>query len=88
MEQGELLPLVQKSTGGGEATGGTPINHLCLSVSRAEYSSICQRLEANGVKLNPGGENVFGAQGKAIRSTYFSDPDGNVLEIRYYHSET
>jgi len=36
------------------------------------------------VKLTSGGEDAFGAQGQAVRSTYFNDPDGNVLEIRYY----
>ena len=49
-----------------------------------EYNTIIDKLNTNKVKLTPGGENVFGAQGQAIRSTYFNDPDGNVLEIRFY----
>ena len=84
MEYEELLPLVQNFTGGGEGIGGFPINHICLSMTHKEYKSIAQRLEAHGVNLTPGGEDVFGAQGQAVRSTYFNDPDGNVLEIRYY----
>ena len=84
METDKLLPLVQKFTGGGEGIGGYPINHICLSMSHQQYNSIIDRLETRGVKLTPGGEDVFGAQGQAVRSTYFNDPDGNVLEIRFY----
>ena len=84
MERAELLSLVQNFTGGGEGIGGFPINHICLSMKHEEYNSIIDRLEARGVKLTPGGEDVFGAQGQAVRSTYFNDPDGNVLEIRFY----
>lgn len=84
MERGDLLPLVQNFTGGGEGTGGFPINHICLSMTHKEYNSIAERLKASGTKLTSGGEDVFGAQGQAVRSTYFNDPDSNVLEIRYY----
>ncbi|NRB41631.1 MAG: VOC family protein [Pseudomonadales bacterium] len=84
MEYDALLPLVQKFTGGGEGIGGAPINHICLSMEHEEYNAIIARLEESGVKLTSGGENAFGAQGQAVRSTYFNDPDGNVLEIRFY----
>ena len=84
MEHDELLPLVQKFTGGDEGIGGFPINHICLSMTHLEYNSIAERLEANSVEITPGGEDVFGAQGQAVRSIYFNDPDRNVLEIRYY----
>ena len=84
MESRELLSLVQKLTGSGDDAGGMPINHICLSMSKEEYTSIARRLADSGVDVHPGGENAFGAQGHAVRSTYFNDPDGNVLEIRYY----
>ncbi len=84
MERSELLSLVREFTGGGDDIGGTPINHLCLAMSAAEYESVSTRLKEHGVTLKPGGENVFGAQGYAVRSVYFGDPDGNVIEIRYY----
>jgi len=87
MEYQELLPLVQMFTGG-EGVGGSPINHLCLSMSKTEYNLVCERLEVHGVKTKSGGEDVFGAQGQAVRSTYFNDPDGNVLEIPYYNDKS
>ena len=57
-------------------------------MNAAEYASVSARLVKHGVELRPGGENVFGARGQAVRSTYFDDPDGNVLEIRYYDGPT
>ncbi len=84
MNRNDLLSLVQDFTGGGKDVGGTPINHVCLSMNLYEYTAISMRLAEHGVALSSGGENAFGAQGHALRSTYFNDPDGNVLEIRYY----
>ncbi len=78
-----MVPLVQEFTGGGDA-GGAPINHICLSMNAADYSALVARLLEQGVELTPGGERSFGAQGLAERSEYFRDPDGNVIEIRYY----
>ena len=72
MERSELLSLVQDFTGGGDGIGGAPINHLCLSMTALEYDSVSSRLVARGVKLEPGGENAFGAQGHAVRSVYFN----------------
>ena len=80
----KLVSFVQEFTGGGGASGGGSINHICLSMNAADYSSLTARLVAHGVELTPGGERSFGAQGLAERSAYFRDPDGNVVEIRHY----
>ncbi len=80
----KLVSLVQEFTGGGGDSGGRPINHICLSMSAADYSALRARLVALGVELTPGSERSFGAQGLAERSEYFRDPDGNVIEIRHY----
>lgn len=84
MERNELLSLVRNFTGGRDDVGGAPINHLCLSMSESEYETVLERLVARGIELKSGGEDVFGAQGQAVRSTYFNDFDGNVLEVRFY----
>lgn len=84
MERSKLLAFVQKFTGSKANAGGAPINHLCISMSESEYEIILKRLGEHGVELNPGGEDVFGAHGQAVRSTYFNDPDDNVIEVRFY----
>lgn len=75
---------VQEFTGGGSGGAGQPINHICLSMNAADYSALTARLKERGVELTSGGEQAFGAQGLAENSTYFRDPDGNVIEIRHY----
>ena len=84
MERSELLPLVQNFTGSRDDVGGTPINHLCISMSASEYEAVLKRLVEQGVEAKSGGEDVFGARGHAVRSTYLNDPDNNVIEIRFY----
>ena len=84
MERSELLSLVRNFTGSRNDVGGDPINHLCISMSASEYEAILERLLVHGVELKSGGEDVFGARGQAVRSTYFNDLDGNVFEVRFY----
>ena len=84
MERKELLVLVRNFTGSRDDVGGAPINHLCISMNSTEYEAVLKRLLEHKVKFKSGGEDVFGAQGKAVRSTYFNDLDGNVLEVRFY----
>ncbi len=69
---------------GGNADAGHPINHICFAMDATEFSELTARLIANGVKLSSGDEGAFGAQGPAEKSTYFCDPDDNVIEIRCY----
>lgn len=78
-----MLSGVRDFTGGQEG-GGAPINHLCLALNASGYEAVRNRLAERGIELTSGGERSFGAQGEASRSEYFSDPDGNVVEIRYY----
>jgi catechol 2,3-dioxygenase-like lactoylglutathione lyase family enzyme len=80
----DKVAAVRAFTGGSEAGGGTPINHLCLAMTAADYAALTARLEAAGVELTSAGERPFGARGHARESVYFKDPDGNVVEIRHY----
>ena len=63
---------------------GHPVHHVCLSMSEAEFEALRARLEAEGQDTSFGLQNSFGAGGHAPRTFYFADPDGNVLEARYY----
>jgi catechol 2,3-dioxygenase-like lactoylglutathione lyase family enzyme len=63
---------------------GHPVNHICVAVSRADFEALRGRVEAEGGDTSVGVRNSFGARGYAPTTFYFRDPDGNVLEARYY----
>jgi catechol 2,3-dioxygenase-like lactoylglutathione lyase family enzyme len=69
---------------GAPGSAGHPVNHVCLAMSVEEFEALRARLEAHDVALSPMMEQSFGARGLAPRAFYFRDPDGNVLEARYY----
>lgn len=69
---------------GAEASAGHRVNHVCLAMSEADVTELRGRLEANGVAVSSPVQQSFGAQGLAPTAFYFRDPDGNVLEARYY----
>ena len=65
-------------------SAGHPVNHVCLALSKAEYDALDRRLQAEGVDTSARLNRSFGAQGWAPQGYYFADPDGNVVEARYY----
>ncbi|MEE6177064.1 VOC family protein [Mycobacterium sp. 050134] len=85
----DLMP-VQLAAGGAssavvaEGSAGHPINHVCLALGKIEYDALEGRLRAEGVDTSARLEHSYGAQGWAPHAYYFADPDGNVVEARYY----
>jgi catechol 2,3-dioxygenase-like lactoylglutathione lyase family enzyme len=73
-------PLGQK---GGKAPGaeGKNMDHLCLRVQPFDEEAILTFLAASGVKHTPEVHNNFGAEGDGP-SVYFTDPDGNEIELK------
>ncbi|ANP54394.1 catechol 2,3-dioxygenase-like lactoylglutathione lyase family enzyme [Streptomyces griseochromogenes] len=69
---------------GSADSAGHPVNHVCLSLSSADFDALRARLDAHGVPMSDIGHDSFGARGKATRNFYFRDPDGNVFEARHY----
>lgn len=69
-----------------KAPGSTthPVNHLCLAMSKAEFDALIGRLENISVDTQARLRQSFGARGLAPETLYFKDPDGNVIEARYY----
>lgn len=65
-------------------SAGHPVNHICLALSKAEYDELDARLRAEGVDTSDRLSHTFGARGWAPQGYYFADPDGNVVEARYY----
>ena len=60
-------------------SAGHPVNHVCLALSRPDFEALRQRVTPVGTM-----ERSFGAPGLAPHAFYFQDPDGNVIEARYY----
>jgi catechol 2,3-dioxygenase-like lactoylglutathione lyase family enzyme len=71
---------------GADASAGHPVNHLCLAMSEAEFAALRERLTAHAVATSAVMEQSFGARGLAPKAFYFRDPDGNVIEARYYRT--
>ena len=69
---------------GAAGSAGNKVNHLCLAFEREEYDALRARLAEAGVPPPFTMKDSFGARGQAPEAFYFADPDGNVLEARYY----
>jgi catechol 2,3-dioxygenase-like lactoylglutathione lyase family enzyme len=67
-----------------EGSAGHPVNHVCLALSKPEYDALDRRLRAEGVDTSARLDRTYGARGWAPQGYYFADPDGNVVEARYY----
>lgn len=84
----DLVPLT--NAGGTESltraggSAGHRVNHVCLALSKSEYDALDRRLQAEGVDTSARLNQSFGARGWAPEGYYFADPDGNVVEARYY----
>ncbi|WP_445170694.1 VOC family protein [Mycolicibacterium sp. Dal123E01] len=65
-------------------SAGHTVNHVCLAMTKAEYDALDQRLQAEGIDTSARLAPTFGARGWGPEGMYFPDPDGNVVEARYY----
>ncbi len=87
-----IIDLVPLDMAAGSATtarvaeggAGNRLNHLCLALTKPEYDALDQRLRAAGVDTGARLSQSFGARGRSPQAFYFRDPDGNVIEARYY----
>lgn len=59
---------------------GTNVHHFCLAVEPLDWQELIDSGEFTVLK---GPVDRFGARGMA-RSVYVEDPDGNVIELRWY----
>ena len=73
-------PLGRK---GGAAAGeqGRNLDHLCLRIEPFDEAALRLHLLAFGLAPGHAAESRFGAEGQGP-SIYFSDPDGNVIELK------
>jgi catechol 2,3-dioxygenase-like lactoylglutathione lyase family enzyme len=65
--------------------GRENLNHFCLALSKETWENLLERLKANNVDIEEGPASRWGAHGTGT-SIYFRDPEGNLIEARYYES--
>ncbi|HXH08911.1 MAG TPA: VOC family protein [Alphaproteobacteria bacterium] len=78
----DLFPMKSGETL--DRAGGLPnLNHFTLVVDVADFEAFQKHLTEHGVKIEEGPGRRWGARGYGM-SVYFSDPDGNRIEVRCY----
>ncbi|BBC37372.1 putative Glyoxalase domain-containing protein 5 [Streptomyces graminofaciens] len=84
----DLMPLTaaehMKMLPGAADSSGHPVNHVCLALPGGAFDELRTRLTERSAPVSDLSYDSFGARGKAKRSFYFRDPDGNVFEARHY----
>lgn len=68
---------------GGAAPGSTArnVDHLCLRIEPFNEAELVGHLASHGLTPTGAAEINFGAEGDGL-SLYFSDPDGNTIELK------
>ena len=81
----DLFPkkMWQKTERSGQ--GRENLNHFCFALGEETWQDLLQRLDANNVEIEDGPVPRWGALGTGT-SIYFRDPEGNLIEARYYES--
>ena len=63
--------------------GRKHLNHFCIALSKAAWKDLFDRLRSNNIDIDEGPVPRWGAHGSGT-SFYFRDPEGNLIEARYY----
>jgi len=81
----DLFPKRLWQKGAGAERGRTVLNHFCIALDRRKWEELVERLQANGTGIVEGPVARWGARGTGT-SIYFNDPEGNLVEARYYEA--
>jgi len=82
----DLFPKEMWSGSDTRPKGRPNMNHFCLAFDKAEWDELRRRLHECKVPIEDGPVPRWGAHGSGT-SLYFRDPEGNVIEVRYYEDE-
>ena len=80
----DLFPMQPGQVLGG--SGLPNMNHFTMVVGEADFEPFQKHLAENGVTIDEGPGRRWGARGNGL-SVYFTDPDGNRIEVRCYPRE-
>jgi len=79
----DLFPKKMWQKSSTATQGHNNLNHFCISLSKEMWMALMERLKANNVDIEDGPVPRWGARGTGT-SIYFRDPEGNLIEARYY----
>jgi catechol 2,3-dioxygenase-like lactoylglutathione lyase family enzyme len=79
----DLLQAPADHAGNGDA-GSKNVDHLCLVVEPTDWDAV---IASGEFDVLSGPSALSGAQGEG-QAIYVRDPDGNVIELRYYPAHT
>jgi len=63
--------------------GRDNLNHFCMALDKEAWEGLLDRLKDNHIDVEVGPVPRWGAHGTGT-SIYFRDPEGNLIEARYY----
>ena len=79
----DLFPKRMWQKNSPHGSGREHLNHFCMAMEKKTWDELLERLKANFIALEEGPVPRWGAHGTGI-SIYFRDPEGNLIEARYY----
>ncbi len=82
----DLFPKKMWEKSARSGSGRENLNHFCIALSASAWQAVVERLQANGVSIEEGPVPRWGEHGTGT-SVYFRDPEGNLVEVRYYEGE-
>ncbi len=82
----DLFPKTMWQKNARVAQGGENLNHFCIALSKKTWEDLLERLKASNVTIEEGPVPRWGAHGTGT-SIYFQDPEGNLIEARYYEGK-
>ena len=82
----DLFPKKMWQNGSSKEQGRKHLNHVCFALGKGDWQELGERLQANAINIEEGPVSRWGAHGTGT-SIYFRDPEGNMVEARYYEGK-
>lgn len=82
----DLFPKRMWQNNAPAGQGSENLNHFCIALAKQAWQDLLERLKAAKVTIEEGPVPRWGALGTGT-SVYFRDPEGNLIEARYYEGQ-
>lgn len=82
----DLFPRKMWEKTSGAESGQGKLNHFCIALDKKRWDDLYKRLQENHISVEEGPVPRWGSHGTGT-SIYFRDPEGTLIEARYYQGE-